>query len=149
MRCWKLIYYYFEVLICVFICFCTSACFSSSGRGSILVLSAPGHAGSPPEHHDASVGPGQGQCHVLWGFKVARNHGEAFRARRAIHAHANPRTYYRLKQCPTVHHVISRILNVVNVVKHYLVMMDMRPLLVQEDTYCLRVIEDNLCSVST
>ena len=28
----------------------------SASRGSFLVLSALGHAGSPPEHHGASVG---------------------------------------------------------------------------------------------
>ena len=47
---------------------------------------------------------------------------------------------YKLKECPTAH-VISGILNVVNVVRHYLVMeryfpdtnlRDMRPLLVQD-----------------
>ena len=49
----------------------------------------------------ASLGSGRGLWHVLWGFKVARPLGEAFRARRAIQAHANPRTYYiinRLKK---------------------------------------------------
>ena len=71
--------------------FCTSA-FFSSGRGSFLVLSAPEDAESPPEHYGASVGPGRGPWHVLWGFKVTSNHGEACRARRAIQAHANPRT---------------------------------------------------------
>ena len=64
--------------------------FFSSGRRSFLVLSAPGHAGSPPEHHGASVGPGRGPRHVLWGFKVSSHHGEAFRARRAIQVHPNP-----------------------------------------------------------
>ena len=63
----------------------------SSGRGSFLVLSAPGHAGSPPEHHGASVDPGRGPWLVLWGFKVERDHEEAFRVRRGIQAHANPR----------------------------------------------------------
>ena len=29
---------------------------------------------------------------LRWGVKVASNHGEAFRARRAIQVHANPRT---------------------------------------------------------
>ena len=57
-----------------------------SSSGSFLVLSALGHAGSPPEHHGASVGPVLGPWHVLWGFKVASDHGEAFRARRVIHA---------------------------------------------------------------
>ena len=37
----------------------------------------------------ASLGPG-GPSHALWGLKVARPLGEAFRARRAIQAHANP-----------------------------------------------------------
>ena len=66
--------------------------FFSSGPGSFLVLSAPGHAGSSPEHHGASVRPGRCPWHVLWGVKVTSNHGEAFRARRAIQAHANPRS---------------------------------------------------------
>ena len=72
----------------------------------------------------ASLGSGRGLWHVLWGFKVARSLGEAFRARRAIQAHTNPRTYYiiiRLRKCPTSH-VISGILNVVNVGRHYLEM---------------------------
>ena len=43
-----------------------------------------------------------------WGFKVASNHGEAFRTRRAIQAYANPRTRYRLKKGPTAH-VLSLI----------------------------------------
>ena len=38
----------------------------------------------------ASLDPGRGPWHVLWGFKEARPLGEAFRARRAIQAHANP-----------------------------------------------------------
>ena len=85
----------------------------------LFSLSAPGNAGSPPEPHGASVGNRRGPWHVVWGFKVASNHGKAFRARRAIQAHANIRTI--LKKCPTAH-VISRILKVVNVVRHYLVM---------------------------
>ena len=40
----------------------------------------------------ASLSPGRGPWHVLWGFKVARPLGEGFRARRAIQAPANPRT---------------------------------------------------------
>ena len=40
----------------------------------------------------ARLGPGRGPWHVLWGFKVARPLGEAFRARGAIQAPANPRT---------------------------------------------------------
>ena len=40
----------------------------------------------------ASVGPGRGPRHVLWGFKVASPLGEGFRARRAIQVRVNPRT---------------------------------------------------------
>ena len=47
--------------------------FFSSGRGSFLVLSAPGRAGSPPEHSGASAGPGRGPWHVRWGFEVVKN----------------------------------------------------------------------------
>ena len=65
--------------------------FFSSARGSFLVLSAPWHAGSPPEHHGASVGPGRRPWHVLWGFKLASPLEKGFRAPRAIQAHANPR----------------------------------------------------------
>ena len=41
-----------------------------------------------------NVGPGRGPWHVLWLLKVARPLGEAFRARRLLQAHANPRTEY-------------------------------------------------------
>ena len=71
--------------------FCNIGICFSSGRGSFLVLSAPAHAGSPPEHHGACEGPGLGPLHVLGGSNVTSNHWEAFRARRAIQAHANPR----------------------------------------------------------
>ena len=81
--------------------------FLSPGRGSFLVPSAPGHAGSPPEHHGASSGPGRGPWHVLWGFEVASPHGEGFRARRAIQAHANPCTGQ--KKCPTAHVQVKRM----------------------------------------
>ena len=39
----------------------------------------------------ASLGPGRGPQHVLWGLEVA-SPGEGFRARRDMHVHANPRT---------------------------------------------------------
>ena len=61
---------YITMYMCVL--FCTSFFFFSFGRGSFLVLSAPGHAWSPPEHHGASVGPARGPWHVLSGFKVAK-----------------------------------------------------------------------------
>ena len=66
--------------------------FFTSSRVSFLLPSAPGHGGSPHEHHGAGVGPSQGPWHVLWGLNVTSNYGEAFRARRSIQAHANPRT---------------------------------------------------------
>ena len=82
----------FILRVCINVFFLYIGIFFSSGRGPFLVLSALGHAGSPPEHHGANVGPDRGPWHVLWGFKVASNHREAFRARRAIQAHSNPRT---------------------------------------------------------
>ena len=66
-------------------------------------------------------GPGRGPWHVFCGFKVASPHGEVFQSRRAIQAHAKPRTWYRLKKCPTAH-VICGVLIAVNVVRHYLMM---------------------------
>ena len=76
----------------VYMCFFgTSTFFFSSRRGSFLVLSAPWHVGSPPGHHGASLGPGQGPWHVLWGFTVTSPNGEWFRAIRTMQAHANQR----------------------------------------------------------
>ena len=79
------------VLRCINVFFLHIRHFFLSSRGSFLMLSAPGHAGSPPEHHGESVGPGRGPWHVLWAFKVASNRGEEFRARRVTQAHENPR----------------------------------------------------------
>ena len=84
---------------------------------SFLVFSAPAHAGSSPEHHGASMGPGRGPWHVIWGSKSQQTTGRHCE-HVVIQAHANT---YRLKECPTAH-VISRILNVVNVIRHYSVM---------------------------
>ena len=69
-----------------------SAYFFSSGRGSLLVLSAPWHAGSPPGPRAQVWALAEVRGHVLWGFKVASSFGEGFRARRAIQVHANPIT---------------------------------------------------------
>ena len=77
--------------VCVNVFFWHIGIFLSSGPGSLLVLSAPWHAGSPPEHHGGIVSPGRRPWRVFWGFKDASLHGEAFRARRAIQATANPR----------------------------------------------------------
>ena len=45
----------------------------SPGLGSFLALPAAGHAGGPPVHDGASVGPGWAPCRVLWAFKVAKS----------------------------------------------------------------------------
>ena len=112
--------YYARTVLCVYyyvhMCFLAHRHFFLFRPRVFLVLSAPWHAKSPPKHQGASVGPGRLPWHVLWGFKVASPHGEAFRARRAIQAPANPRT---VKKCPTAH-VIPGILNAISVVRHYL-----------------------------
>ena len=59
---------YYYVCMCVF---ATSTFFFSSGRACFLVFSASGHAGSPPEHHNSSVGPGRGSWRVLSGWLPA------------------------------------------------------------------------------
>ena len=51
-------------------CFLHVDIFFCSGRGSFVVLSAPGRARSPPEHHDASEGPGRSPWYFVWRFKV-------------------------------------------------------------------------------
>ena len=51
--------------------------FFSSFCRSFVVPSAPGHARSPPEHHDASLGPGRGRgtCSggSKWGLTTGRH----------------------------------------------------------------------------
>ena len=73
----------------------------------------------PPEHHVASLGPGRGPWHVGssledWQVTPGR-HSEHVESPRPMKTHVG------VEKCPTAH-VISRILNVVNVVRHYLVM---------------------------
>ena len=46
----------------------------------------------PARTPHASLSPGRGLWHVLWGFNIASPLGEGFRARSAIKASANPRT---------------------------------------------------------
>ena len=58
-----------SVLPCINVFFWHFGILFSSGRESFLVLSAPWHAGSPPGHHGASLGPGRGPWHVLGGSK--------------------------------------------------------------------------------
>ena len=92
--------------------------FFSSGRGSFLVLSALGHAGTPPEHHGASVGMAGVRRTCSWSSKSQVTTGRHFE-------HVEPSrpmpTHVQTKKCLTPH-VISRILNVVIVVRHYLAM---------------------------
>ena len=52
--------------------------------------------GEPARTSCASFGPRRGPCHVLLGLKLARLLGEAFRARKAIQAHANPHVHNTL-----------------------------------------------------
>ena len=59
------------------------------------VLGSVAHREPAPTPY-ASLGPGRGPWHVLRELKVARPLGEAFRARRAIQAHANPNAHYTL-----------------------------------------------------
>ena len=87
------------VLQCINVFFWLIGIFLSSGRGSCHVLSAPWHAGSPPGHHGARLGPGRGPWHVLGEVKAASPIGEGFRGRRAIQVHSNARN--GLEKCPT------------------------------------------------
>ena len=65
-----------------------SAFFFSSGRGSFLVFSDPWRTGRPPELHTELWDPAEVRGTCSWGVKMARLLREAFRARRAIQAHA-------------------------------------------------------------
>ena len=52
-----------------------------------LVLSAPGYAPSLLEHHGASVGPGRGPWHVLWGQVTTGRHSEHVEPSRPMQTH--------------------------------------------------------------
>ena len=90
----------------------------SSSRGSFLVLSALGHAGSPPEHHGASVGLAEVRGTCSRGSKSPLTTKRNFE-------HVDPsramQTQVQVRKMPTAH-VISGILNVDNVVGHNSVM---------------------------
>ena len=78
------------VLLCMNVFFLHMAFFFSSGHGSFLVLSAAGHAGSTPENHGASVGPGRGPWRVRWGFKsqvTTGRHSEHVEPSRPMQTH--------------------------------------------------------------
>ena len=100
------------VLLCINV-FSWHSVFFFLFRPSFVVLSAPWPAGSPPEHHGASVGSGRRPWHVLWGFKIASRHSEHVGPCRLLQTHV------QVEECPTAH-VISGILNVISVVRHYL-----------------------------
>lgn len=46
---------------------------STSARGTLLALSAAGHAGGSHVQHGASAGPGRVLWPVLWAIKVAKS----------------------------------------------------------------------------
>ena len=107
--------------------------FFSSGRGSNLVLSAPGHAGSPPNTTAQVWAPAEVRVTCSGGSKsqvTTGRHSDHVELSRPMQTHV------QVLKCP-IAYVLSRILDVVNVVRHYLVMEryfpdtnlpDMRPL---------------------
>ena len=112
--------------------------FFSSGRGSFLVLSAPWHAGSPP-------GP-RTQVWALAEVRGTCSGGSKSQVPSGRHSeHVEPsrplKTHVQVKKMSGGYNVISGILNVINVIRPYLLgdgkffpdtdMPDMRPLLTQ------------------
>ena len=91
-----------------------SAFFFSSGCGSFLVLSAPWHAGSPPEPRAQvwALAEVRGTCsggsksHVRSG-----RHSEHVEPSRPLHV--------QVKRMSDGYYVISGIWNVINVIRHY------------------------------
>ena len=64
----------------------------TGAHGFSLALSPAGHAGGPPVHHGASLGPRQDPWRVLWAFNsqtLASHHGVAFREARAEQEQGN------------------------------------------------------------
>ena len=54
-------------------CFFFNVCTLFSGaRGFFRALSAAGHAGGPPVHQGASLGPGRAPWRALWASQVAK-----------------------------------------------------------------------------
>ena len=67
-----------------------------AGRGFFLALPVAGHAGAPPIHYAAGLGPGQAPWRVIWTSKVARADFLARNRvppRRAEKDHGNPTRY--------------------------------------------------------
>ena len=87
------VYTYIYICKCVF--FTLRHLFLLRPRVFPRALGSVAHRG-PARTPYASLGPGRGPWHVLWGLKVARPLGEAFRARRTIQAHANPNVHNTL-----------------------------------------------------
>ena len=80
------------VLLCIFVFFFAHRRFFILRPRVFSRALGSGACREPARTPRRRCGPGRGPWHVLWGFKVASNHGEAFRARSAIQAHANPCT---------------------------------------------------------
>ena len=71
------LYYYsiqYAVYSMQYVPMCLDICtLFSDPRGCFLALSAAGHAGGPPVHHGASLGPVRAPWRVLWAFKVTES----------------------------------------------------------------------------
>ena len=73
----------------------------------------------------ASLGPGRGPWHLLWGLKWhvrSGRHSEHVEPSRPMQTHTYIIHYEQVEKKSDGSHVISGILNVVNAVRHYLVM---------------------------
>ena len=108
------------VLLCTNVFLWHIGIFSLPAEGLFSCSRLRGTQGSPPGHQGASFGP--------WPSRGTRSGSSKWQVPTGsdsehVEPHPGPckPTYYRLKECPTAH-VISGILNVVNVVRHYLVM---------------------------
>ena len=101
---------------CVYTCFFGPSVVFLFRRGSFLVLSAPWHAGSPPGPRAQvwALAEVRGTCSgdSKWQVPTGRD-SEHVEPSRPLQTHV------QVKECPTAH-VISGMLNVINVVRHYL-----------------------------
>ena len=96
--------------------------FSSSVHESLLVLSAPWHRSSPSVSHTQVWAPAEvrGTCFGGWKRHVrSARHSEHVEPSRSMQPPTYVIHYSQVKKCPTSH-VISRIVNVINVVRHYI-----------------------------
>ena len=93
----------------------------ASGRGSFLVLSAPWHARSPPgpltQVWALAEVRGTWSGGSKWHVRSGR-HSEHVEPSRPMQTHVHIYVINRFKKCPASH-VLSGILNVTNVVRHW------------------------------